>query len=100
MIPQEADQTHIEYGFPVIYLLISAAKLKQASLFGGRSQAGFLIWNSVLYTHEKQFGTNILPSYFFLLRLKFHKEVIIKLGRVARLGNGPSLRGHNRRNGG
>ena len=32
-------------------------------------------------------------------RLKFDNDVIIKLGRVARLGNGPSLRGHNRRNG-
>ena len=38
------------------------------------------------------------PS-IFLLRLKLD-DVIIKLGRVARLGNGPSLRGHNRRNGG
>ena len=37
---------------------------------------------------------------FFLLRLKFDNDVIIKLGGVARLGNGPSLRGHNRRNGG
>ena len=40
------------------------------------------------------------PSIFFLPRLKFDNDVIIKLGRVARLGNGPSLRGHNRRNGG
>ena len=32
--------------------------------------------------------------------VKFDNDVIIKLGRVARLGNGPSLRGHNRRNGG
>ena len=37
---------------------------------------------------------------FFLLRLKFDNDVIIKLGRVARLGIGLSLRGHNRRNGG
>ena len=33
------------------------------------------------------------------VRLKFDNDVIIKLGRVARLWNGPSLRGHNRRNG-
>ena len=37
---------------------------------------------------------------FILLRFKFDNDVIIELGRVARLGNGPSLRGRNRRNGG
>ena len=36
---------------------------RQVSLFGGRSQAGFLIWNSTLYTHEKRFGTSY-PSIF------------------------------------
>ena len=42
-----------------------------------------------------------LISYplFFLLRLKFDNDVIIKLGRAARLWNGPSLRGHKWGNG-
>ena len=31
---------------------------------------------------------------FFLLRLKFDNDVMIKLGRAARLWHGPSLRGH------
>ena len=34
------------------------------------------------------------------VRLKFDNDVIIKLGCVVCLGNGPSLPGHNRRNGG
>ena len=36
---------------------------------------------------------------FFLLRLKFDNDVMIKLGRAARLWNGTSLRGHKWRNG-
>ena len=36
---------------------------------------------------------------FFLLRLKFDNDVMIKLGRAARLWNGPSLRGHKWSNG-
>ena len=82
-----------------IYLFCYESEARQVSLFGGRSQAGFLIWNSTLHTHEKQFGTNILPFYFFLLRLKFDNDVMIKLGRAARLCNGHSLRGHKWRNG-
>ena len=43
---------------------------------------------------------NLYPALlFFLLRLKFDNDVMIKLGRAARLWNGPSLRGHKWRNG-
>ena len=46
-------------------------------------------------------GQRPLISYhlYFILRLKFDNDVIIKLGRAARLWNGPSLRGHKWRNG-
>ena len=46
-------------------------------------------------------GQRPLVSYssIFFLRLKFDKDVIIKLGRAARLWNRPSLRGHKWRNG-
>ena len=61
--------------FKFIHLFCCETEARQVSLFGGRSQAGVLIWNSALHTHEKQFGTNILPFYFFLLRLKFDNDV-------------------------
>ena len=85
--------------FKLIYFFCCESEARLVSLFGGRSQAGFLIRNSTLHTHEKQFGTNVLPFYFFLLRLKFDNDVMIKLGRAAHLWNGPSLRGHKWRNG-
>ena len=47
-------------------------------------------------------GQRPLISYtllFFLLLLKFDSDVMIKLGRAARLWNGPSLRGQKWRNG-
>ena len=71
--------------FKFIYLFCCESEAKQVSLFGGRSQAGFLIWNSVLHTHEKQFGTSILPFYFFSFASNFDCDVMIKLGRAALL---------------
>ena len=45
-------------------------------------------------------NAHIYPTLlFFLLRLKSDNDVMIKLGRAARLWNGPSLRGHKWRNG-
>ena len=88
----DAHSTRRPDKFKLIYLFCCETEARQVSLFGGRSQAGFLIWNSALYTHEKQFGTNILPLYFFLLRLKFDNGVMIKLGRAARLWNGHKWR--------
>ena len=43
-------------------------------------------------------GLELPTLLFFLLRLKFD-DVMIKLGRAARLWNGPNLRGHKWRNG-
>ena len=52
------------------------------------------LYGIVPWTHMKNSLELIsYPSIFFLPRLKFDNDVIIKLGRVARLGNGPSLRG-------
>ena len=96
----DARSTRMPDKFKFIYLFCYESEARQVSLFGGRSQAGFIVWNSTLHTHEKQFGTNIPPFYiFFLLRLKFDNDGNVKLGRAARLWNGPSLRGHKWRNG-
>ena len=51
--------------FKFIYLFFCESEARQVSLFGGRSQAGFLIRNTALHTYEKQFGTNSYPSIFF-----------------------------------
>ena len=61
----DARSTRMPDKFIFIHLFCWESEARQVSLFGGRSQAGFLIWNSALHTHEKQFGTNILPFYFF-----------------------------------
>ena len=48
------------------YFATKQTEARQISLFGGRSQAGFLIWNSALNTHDLQFATYILPFFSFL----------------------------------
>ena len=48
--------------------------------------------------HGRGGAGSFYPS-IFLLRLKFDNDVIIKLGRVAHLWNGSSLRSHKWRNG-
>ena len=55
--------------------------------------------NSYLIGQDRD-NAHLYPTLlFFLLRLKFDNDVMIKLGRAARLWNGPSLRGHKWRNG-
>ena len=39
------------------YCAAKQTEARQVSLFGGRSQAGFLIWNSALQMHDLRFAT-------------------------------------------
>ena len=61
----DAHSTRMPDKFKFIYLFCYESEARQVSLFGGRSQAGFIVWNSTLHTHEKQFGTNTHPSIYF-----------------------------------